>query len=405
MSKYEQLSPFFAAFCFVLMSAGIESFLAREISPSLHGRMSFVFTFGLAFVAVIACLSLRPKRFFAVLLVNIPFQLYSLFAVASTTWSINPTETLKSSIALLAFHQVGMCMAVLFSWRTIWMGLAWAILFLAGAGVLSIPMGGLMDEIHVGAFRGLWAEKNATGEALAVGALACVVTGILGRSPRYLAGALMLLALIVFARSATSLFACCAAIAAFLTIETVRRGPVRFFTSTWVIVIAICLVAILLFGMGSDIAKLAGRETTFTGRTEIWPTVLRYIDARPWLGYGFQAFWVDGSDTKLDVMINAKFEAHNAHNSYFELTLGFGLIGASLVGFALARGVYQACGALYGVNGIRRTFIPFLLLALTVSFFESTVGSNGGMAAFVLGVLVPKVAEGACLNRKKLPRN
>ena len=57
-----------------------------------------------------------------------------------------------------------------------------------------------------------------------------------------------------------------------------------------------------------------------------------------------------------------------------------------------------------GVDGIRRTFLPFLILALIISCFESAFGDSAGVAAFVLGVLVPKVAEGACLNRKSQRR-
>lgn len=405
LSQYEQVAPFLSAFCFILMSQALESFLAREVSPSLHGKTSLLFTFGLALTLTGICLAYKPMRLFKMTWLNAPLLIYSLFAIASMFWSINPSETLKSGLGFLAFHIVGMCMAVLFSWRAIWFGLAWALLALGIAGVMSIPMGGLMNDIHVGAFRGLWMEKNATGEAMAVGALACVVVAVIGRSPKYFAGAALMMGLIVFSRSATSLFAACAAIAGFLTIETLRRGPVRFFSGVWFFAIVIALIAIVLLGMGSDFAKLAGRETTFTGRTEIWPTVLRFIEHKPWLGHGFSAFWVEGSDTKVQVMIDAKFEAHNAHNSFFEVSLGVGYVGAALLGFAILRALFQSMSALYGVDGIRRTFIPFLLLVLIISCFESTIGAAGGAASFFLTVMIPKVAEGACLNRKKLPRN
>ncbi|MAK62916.1 MAG: hypothetical protein CMK09_18255 [Ponticaulis sp.] len=402
--KWEVWSPFISAFCFILMSQAVESFIARQISPALLGKTTLLFTFGLSTVLVGICLAYRPKRFFLLLIANIPFQLYSLYAIASLSWSIYPSETLKSSLTLLAFHQIGMSMAVMLSWRAIWMGLAWAILALTAAGVLIIPIDGLMTEIHPGAFRGLWIEKNSTGEALAIGALACAVTAILDRSPKYFLGMLFLMVMIVAAKSATALFACSAAIAAFMTIEFIRRGPFRFFTGVWILVIIIGIGAFAIMMIGEDVAKLAGRETTFTGRTLIWPSVLRFIEEKFWFGYGFQAFWTDGGDTKQQVMIDAGFEAHNAHNAFFELTIGLGIIGASLVGFAVLRATLQASTALYGVDGIRRTFLPFLILALIISCFESAFGDSAGVAAFVLGVLVPKVAEGACLNRKSQRR-
>lgn len=403
--KWEAISPFIAAACFILMSQAIESFIARQISPALLGKMTLLFTFGLATTSVGLCLAYRPKRFFMLLIANLPFQLYSLYAIASFTWSVQPADTLKSSLTLLAFHQIGMSMAVMLSWRAIWMGLAWGIMALAAAGVLIIPIDGLMSEIHPGAFRGLWIEKNSTGEALAIGALACAVTAILDRSPKYFLGMAFLMVMTVAAKSATALFACCAAIGLFMAIEFIRRGPFRFFTGVWIAVIIIGIGAFFIMALGEDVAKLAGRETTFTGRTLIWPSVLRFIQEEFWFGYGFQAFWVDGGETKKQIMIDAGFEAHNAHNAYFELTIGLGIIGASMVAFAVLRAAFQATTALYGVNGIRRTFLPFLILALILSCFESAFGDSAGVAAFVLGVLVPKVTEGACLNKKQRRRH
>ena len=37
-----------------------------------------------------------------------------------------------------------------------------------------------------------------------------------------------------------------------------------------------------------------GRSATLTGRTRIWQMSLDNIAQRPWLGYGFGAFWRPG---------------------------------------------------------------------------------------------------------------
>ena len=405
MSAYERWSPVYTMIIFIVMSLAIESFLSRQTSPDLLGRMSFVFTIGTLSVCVITALILRPKALLHAFYGNIPFQLYSLTALFSTMWSYEPSSTLKASAALIAFHGIGTCMAALFSWRAIWLGLAWALLVLALLGVLSIPFDGLMTEIHPGAFRGLWIEKNASGAALALGTLACIIVSILDRNPKYLLGAGLLLGLIVFARSATSLMAVAGSCTAVLGIEAIRRGPARFFGGLWLAVIAAVGISMILIFMGPHIAELVGRDVTFTGRAEIWPPVLRAIEARPWLGYGFEAFWVDGSDTKLQVFLDAKFEAQNAHNTLFELMLAFGLVGTSIILFSIIRAFFQSSTALYGSNGARRTFIPYILMACIMSATESSMGNVAGLVPFMLGILVPKVALGALNARRKTIRH
>lgn len=401
MPRYERISPIFTMLIFIVMSLAIESFISRRVSPDLLGRMSFVFTFGTLMVCFFVAVVVRGKALLHAFYGNIPFQLYSLTALISTTWSQSPSDTLKASISLIAFHGIGTCMAALFSWRAIWLGLARATLLLTVLGIAIIPLDGLMTEVHPGAFRGLWMEKNATGAALALGTLACVTVSVLDRNPKYFLGAIFLLGMLVFSRSATSLMAAIGGCSALLTIETIRRGPARFFGGLWVATLIVVGIAIAIVFMGPHIAELVGRDITFTGRAEIWPSVIRAIEARPLLGYGFEAFWVDDTDTKYQVFLDANFEAQNAHNTLFELMLAFGLVGTSLIIFSIIRALFQSGTALYGSNGARRTFIPFLLMACLMSITESSMGNVAGLVPFMLGLLVPKVALGALNARRR----
>jgi O-antigen ligase len=68
----------------------------------------------------------------------------------------------------------------------------------------------------------------------------------------------------------------------------------------------------------------AGRDTTLTGRTELWEVVLR-MDPRPILGYGFESFWLGDRLKKLQDMYY--FKPNQAHSGYIEMYLNLGWVG------------------------------------------------------------------------------
>ena len=391
---FERHGAWMVMFAVVILSQSIESFTARQIGPSIMGKMTLMFTALSVMLIILPGLILKTRQVVFTLWVNLPFQLYSLIAILSFFWSVNPAESLKAGIVLMCFHGTGVVLAALFSWRNIWRGIAWGILFLAFLSVLIIPHDGLMTEVHPGALRGLWIEKNASAESFAIGAIACSIIAIADRNPWYYLGTILLLGLIVMAQAAGALAACMIGLAYLYFTESIRRGPIRFFLGGWVSVMIVASIAIVIAGLGLEAAGLLGRETTLTGRTVIWPTVIDHIQQRPLLGYGFQAFWVDGAETKKVVMLRANFEAHNAHNSYFEMMLGIGALGSFFVAFGVLRCMYQSSTALFGGRDARRFVLAFLVFGLLLSLSESMLGDSAGMAAFVLGILVPKVALG-----------
>ena len=87
----------------------------------------------------------------------------------------------------------------------------------------------------------------------------------------------------------------------------------------------------LLFGAADFVIESAGREaTTFTGRTEIWVTVLA-MTTNPLLGAGFQSFWLGDRLYKMWALFPV-FRPNQAHNGYIEVYLNLGLLGLFIVG-------------------------------------------------------------------------
>jgi exopolysaccharide production protein ExoQ len=93
-------------------------------------------------------------------------------------------------------------------------------------------------------------------------------------------------------------------------------------------VYAVMLASIMILGIISPFNKgktvgglgsMVGRNSTLTGRTDIWASLVPDVEKRPLLGYGFSSFWTPRSRSTHIVA--------EAHNGYLEVWLGLGIVG------------------------------------------------------------------------------
>jgi exopolysaccharide production protein ExoQ len=76
-------------------------------------------------------------------------------------------------------------------------------------------------------------------------------------------------------------------------------------------------------------AGLLGRDATLTGRTNIWAMAIESIEAKPLLGYGYNAFWnVAPEADRISNILHWKVP--HAHNGFIDLTLQLGFVGLAL---------------------------------------------------------------------------
>lgn len=108
-----------------------------------------------------------------------------------------------------------------------------------------------------------------------------------------------------------------------------------------------CLVTVLLtFGalqwtldISSSIIEGAGRDTTFTGRTEVWAAVLEMQD-HPILGFGVESFWLG---ERLRILQDRWFfRPTQAHSGYIEMYAQLGIVGLTLFACVLVS-YYRQC--------------------------------------------------------------
>jgi O-antigen ligase len=93
------------------------------------------------------------------------------------------------------------------------------------------------------------------------------------------------------------------------------------------------MVLQLGFGINGALAGLVGRNSTFTGRTDLW-TILLGMHTNLLLGTGYESFWLG---PRLQVIWGKFAVVNEAHNGYLEIYLNLGLIGLFLLcGFLIA---------------------------------------------------------------------
>lgn len=268
---------------------------------------------------------------------RLPF-LMALLAVCalSFTWSIEPGLTQRRSLAIIMTTVAGLFVGTRYSWRTLIRALAitWFIVavtsFLAGA--LS-PSFGRDMEIHAGAWKGLFYEKNQLGGHMARAVLFGAFLMIMDRPyRRYWAGLVGLSGLLVLlSTSMTALLGLMVGLGVLGAAAIMKRGIATGLVVTWLGAVAGAAGGIVLVFFPDLVVQALGRDLTLTGRTDIWATLLDFIAERPVLGYGYGAFWEPGSNPGNWVRELLQWDAPTAHNGWIEVTLALGLVGLALL--------------------------------------------------------------------------
>jgi len=135
------------------------------------------------------------------------------------------------------------------------------------------------------------------------------------------------------ANSATSLMALVVGMATVLLLgrNFIDREKVGVYLVTALVIYS---GAELVLGVTATLIRALGRDSTLTGRTDIWAAVLQ-ADINPLLGAGFESFWLGDRAERFWAMF--QFRPNQAHNGYLETYLNLGWIGVTLmVGWILS---------------------------------------------------------------------
>lgn len=258
---------------------------------------------------------------------NLFLLLFFGCVAASISWSSEPMLSFKRFVALLS--------VVFFAGFIAWRYSLERIAFLFGCVIGAAALVGLIfavirpdiafisGGIRDGAFRGVFAEKNAGARLNAI-AILLLLPMIRQRNPLAMLYGLFALIAIGLAQSATAIaliVAGTASYAYFITLIRLRiNRSLLAFTAATLVFFLLCGVLYANYAM---LLELVGRDPSLTDRTLIWELLQPLIDAQFLKGYGFGAFWASAD---ADAFITRWGYIGNAHSGYVETLLNGGLI-------------------------------------------------------------------------------
>jgi len=314
-------------------------------------------------------------------------------------WSVDPSISLRRSIALMMTTLAGLAFAARYDWSEIVQTFAVVMLVLCIISVLVVvlnPMRGIQQEIHQGAWRGPWLVKNQMGGIMAKG-VAIAICAFAMRPNRawiWIPTLIMCFALVLLSTSKTSLLVAVSALYIFAALRTYRR---YFFLRAVIVLFTLILVTVLVLALvvfPAEVLALIGKDPTLTGRTDIWALLSEAISKKPLLGYGYGAFWVDPLGPSYHIQSVLEWPVPTAHNGWIDTWLSGGVI--LIVMFSILLLITL-------ILGIKRIFtggVEAYWVIISLFFFvffsasESTILMQNDMAWFLFVVTSAKLWAG-----------
>jgi exopolysaccharide production protein ExoQ len=269
----------------------------------------------------------------------------------STLWSIDGGATFRRSVWLALTMGFGLYLAWRFEWRELITVIGGAfIVLIAGSLLLGAlaPGIGRMTAEHPGAWSGLWTHKNTLGGIMALGVAVCAGAAIVDPARRslWIATTLGAFALVLFSTSKTALLASMLGLCVIAAGMVIRRGLLPTILLCAASLVAIILGAAIVMLAPDLVVAALGRDLTLTGRTDIWEASTRFVQAKPWLGYGYYAFWLPDNGPAFWVRDEVQWQVASAHSSWLELSLGLGRVGVLLFALQLFATLKRGASAL-----------------------------------------------------------
>lgn len=301
-----------------------------------------------------------------------------LWCGLSYLWSIEPDVTLRRSVALLMTTLFGLVLAARYDWNELVGRLALVFLFTALISLVLavlVPRLGVMQEIHHGAWRGAWLEKNSFGVRMAMG-LALMMSAFAMQPKRWwlwVPAGILCFGLVVMSTSKAALLAAMVALVGFLIIRVFRRFPILRIPVMYSVVVGLGVIGFLLTFMPDMMFDLIGKERTLTGRTDIWQALVLAIKEKQLLGYGYGAFWHDTNGPSYWVRFSLEWGVPTAHNGWIETWLSVGVVAVILFAIIYVITVLLALDRLYRGGVENYWVILSTVLFLMISLSESTI--------------------------------
>jgi exopolysaccharide production protein ExoQ len=343
-------------------------------------------------VIAVSVYVIATRRALALALVkNINVGAIALLTLAalSAVWSIERSDTILRTITLASL--VLLCFAIaLAGWhprRFQQLTVPPLMVILIASLLLGLIFPDkiieLGDDLSLkDAWHGITLTKNQFGMMASIGLIICVNRwlGREGRTAWSIAGAAVAFACLILSRSNTSLFA---AMLAVLYMVVAQRVPLL---KPYAAHLAVALAGILVLyemvildllpgahTLLAPVRGLTGKDATFSARTIIWDVVKEHIQAAPYLGSGYGAYWVGPIPSSPSFVFTWKmyFYPTEAHNGYLDIMNDLGYLGLFCLLLFLATYMRQALQLMRSDRNQAALYLALLFQQMVMNLSES----------------------------------
>ncbi len=303
-------------------------------------ELIFLLTYFVSFCLLL----LRWKKLIYVLRKDQIIAVLVIIAIASTMWSVYPSDTLRRSCTGFAGTTLfGFYIGTRYTLRDQVKLLGWSyglILIFSIIYSVALPRYGIEHGVHAGAWRGIFVQKNLFGRGMIFsGFIFILMKSVMPPKKQWILsiGLGLSVILLLLSRSTSSLINFVVLLFALTLYRILRLRYILLFPAFFTVVTMGSIVFHLYTTYAEQLLGLIGKDPSLTGRTEIWEFVWEMIEKRPLLGYGFTAFWNGLDGPSAYVIRAARWDVPYAHNGLLDLWLELGLLGVSVyfVGFSL----------------------------------------------------------------------
>lgn len=200
--------------------------------------------------------------------------------------------------------------------------------------------------------------------------------GLFDQAKRWMAYMAIAIAclLLVMAKSSSSLINFTILLTSVIAYRVLRFRYILLIPSFLALVTLGATIFYIYTEMADELLGLIGKDPTLTGRTELWVWAREMIDKRPYLGYGYTAFWQGLDSASAYIIRAARWPVPYSHNGILDMWLDIGLLGV----------VTYFSG--FGINLLRSVFIArfsvgieYLWPLIFLTYLVLTNATEGGI--------------------------
>lgn len=304
-----------------------------------------------------------------------PLLAFVVLAVMSVFWSDDPSITFRRSVALGLTAIFGFYLASRFSLRDQLHLLAWVcgicIVFSFPFGLLHI---GRVVQVIPGAWHGIFEQKNSLGRMMALSAMVFLLLGRVEpeRRWRMRAGFVASLVLLVLSHSATAVVVTVLMIVMLPVAGILRRSLAKALAGIMLVTFGGIVAIFWVFTHLAAFTDAMGRSVTMSGRLQLWILCVVMALRKPWLGYGYSAFWLGMHGPSYRIWEVLGFRMPHAHDGFIQAWLALGLLGVALLVLIFA--VYIVRAALLVTRTTQPEAVwPLMILAFCFLYILTEV--------------------------------